>query len=924
MKNKFGDKMKKFLQSKKVYFIYAILFIFIAIVVFAIFFKNQCSFIWQADGLKQHYIILKDFNEKIRSFLTNPSGGLDLFSWNMGLGMDIIGQYSYYVLGDPFAYLSLLFPMQYLEYSYTFLILLRIFCIGLAFIVYGKYYSQCKNAKENSDKKASSYNLLIGAIIYTFCAFSLFAGVRHPYFLNAMILFPLLLLGVDKLFVENRKVPLAIFVAISAISNYYFFYMHTIMIILYAILRYFFVYRKEGVTYFFKKLGGGILTYIIGILIAGVILFPTIYAFLNSARSGEEAICQYGLDYYKSLFSINLLTAYGDNWSFVGVSSIILLMLPILWIRKKKHPIYFSYFLIATVILIVPFLGSVMNGFSFPNNRWSFMYSFILSYIVTLCLDKKYTQKEIKYMCLFLALYSIVASVAVLCIKSMSCFVIYLIQIVVAFLMLITILYQNYKDVLAFSQKEKSILHKIKIRKFETIILLLVVSNITVMAYGLYSSYDRNYAKQFITLENCEEKLATQLGKNKNYAKNIESILERDKTFYRISKIPHQVQNLSIYYHYPSTECFLSIGNKYVYSLNTELADNNYSTTSCIRGIGDRTKISTLLGNKYYIADEKHKINVPYGYHLLEENNDVYTYENNFPLSIGVAYNEYLLREDYEKLTPIEKEEALLKAAVIDSEDELNGFIMQKKEDVQDIKNCYEEVQYEIIDKDKLLKENKKEILTKQKNQSISLDISEIQDAELYVYISGFEFKGDNKHTITANFQGKDISKSIENRVTSAYYQKAPEILLNLGYYEKAEGKIKLTFSTKGTYQFEQIQVIAVPMENYEEVVKGLQKAQLKEVSCTNKEIKGKIELEQNSILQIATSYTTGWKAYIDGKQVDTIRVNTAFIGIPVESGKHEIKLEYKVPYLQIGAICSAIGVAGLIFIIVIEKRKKL
>lgn len=64
---------------------------------------------------------------------------------------------------------------------------------------------------------------------------------------------------------------------------------------------------------------------------------------------------------------------------------------------------------------------------------------------------------------------------------------------------------------------------------------------------------------------------------------------------------------------------FLSIGNQYVYKLNQELVDNQYSTTSCKRGFGDRTKITTLLGTKYYIADKENEKSIPYGYLLKEE-----------------------------------------------------------------------------------------------------------------------------------------------------------------------------------------------------------------------------------------------------------------------------------------------------------------
>ena len=902
--------MKK-TKSNKIYLYYFLIFLLLSSIVFSIFAINNKTFIWQADGLKQHFIILKDFHETMRNFLSNPANGLDLFSWNMGLGMDVIGQYSYYILGDPFAYLSLLFPEESLEIVYSVLILVRMFFVGFAFIQYAKYH------------KHSNINILLGAIIYTFSSFALFAGVRHPYFLNAMILFPFLLLAVDKLLKENKKVPLAVWVAISAISNYYFFYMHTIMLVIYAIIQYICEYRKEGIKHFFKKLGSGILAYIIGILIASIILLPTIYAFFNSARTGEETICQYSLDYYKCLFSINLCTAYGDNWSYIGVSSIILLMLPILLMRRKQHKVFFIYLIVATLFLVIPILGSIMNGFSFPNNRWSFIYAFILSYIVTLCFDQRYSKKEIKAISVTMVLYTIIAIIGILCCKTEPVFIIYFIQILLAFFMLDCIWHQN-----TFSEKNEIPYDKKKGKlnqyKFTIAIFILSIISICVMAFGLFTSYDRNYAKEFIELGSTEEKLATQLGNNKSYTKNIQDILKEDTSFYRIAKIPHQVQNLSIYYGYPSTECFLSIGNQYVYNLNLELADNQYSTTSCMRGFGDRSKITTLLGTKYYIADKENEKSIPYGYILKEEQNGVKTFENQYPLSVGVVYTQYMTRKNYESLSPLEKEDVLLKTAVVEEQDVQNWNMQEKiqeKTDLTDIRESTKIVPYKMIDKEKIIKEN--EIITTKNNQSIDLEISNIKNSELYVFISGFEFQGNNKHTITANFHGKKVSKTIENKMTSAYYQPAPEILLPLGYYEDASGKINLKFSAKGTYQLEKIEVIAVPMDSYEETIRQLQQNELQNVSVTNKEIKGTIHIKENGILQIATSYTTGWKAYVDGVPTDTIRVNTAFIGISLEAGEHEIYLKYEVPYLKLGMVCTLIGILGLTFLAIYEKNRE-
>ena len=48
-------------------------------------------------------------------------------------------------------------------------------------------------------------------------------------------------------------------------------------------------------------------------------------------------------------------------------------------------------------------------------------------------------------------------------------------------------------------------------------------------------------------------------------------------------------------------------------------------------------------------------------------------------------------------------------------------------------------------------------------------------------------------------FNDKKVTKTIENKITSAYYKLLYEILLPLGYYEKTSGKINLKFSAKGT-----------------------------------------------------------------------------------------------------------------------------
>lgn len=178
--NKINLKNKK----DKTYITYTLLFCIISFIIFAIFIIHNKSFVWQGDGIKQHFVILYNFNQMVKNMLQN---GMPMLSWNMGLGLDVIGQYSYYVIGDPFAYISLLFPIEHLETAYNVMVILRIYCVGLAFIAYCKY------------TKKEKINTILGAIIYTFCGFILYAGIRHPYFTNAAIFLPLTL-------IRNREI----------------------------------------------------------------------------------------------------------------------------------------------------------------------------------------------------------------------------------------------------------------------------------------------------------------------------------------------------------------------------------------------------------------------------------------------------------------------------------------------------------------------------------------------------------------------------------------------------------------------------------------------------------------------------------------------------------------------------------------------
>ena len=169
---------------------YSIIYLVIMVFVTILFMIYNKSFIWinvSFDGLDQHFVNLR----LLRNFLL---GDTHTFFWNIGYGMDLFANFTYYIFGDFPSFISVFFPVDKLDIAYMLIIFLRVYLVGLSFILY------------TNDKDYSDNNIIIGSILYTFSTFTLFAMARHPYFLNAMIIFPILLLSVEKLVLEDKKI----------------------------------------------------------------------------------------------------------------------------------------------------------------------------------------------------------------------------------------------------------------------------------------------------------------------------------------------------------------------------------------------------------------------------------------------------------------------------------------------------------------------------------------------------------------------------------------------------------------------------------------------------------------------------------------------------------------------------------------------
>ena len=107
------------------YLKYTLMFGLIALAMFGGYVVTGHTLIWNTDALNQHLPLMAKYREIVLNWLHHPFSSHQAWSWQMGIGTDTFQVYSYYTIGDVFAYLALLFPAAKITLAYQVIIVLR-------------------------------------------------------------------------------------------------------------------------------------------------------------------------------------------------------------------------------------------------------------------------------------------------------------------------------------------------------------------------------------------------------------------------------------------------------------------------------------------------------------------------------------------------------------------------------------------------------------------------------------------------------------------------------------------------------------------------------------------------------------------------------------------------------------------------------
>lgn len=952
---------------KRLYGEYTILFIFLALCIFGTYLVTGHTFILSKDALNQHLPLLAKYREALVSFFHHPR--LNFWSWQMGLGSDTFQVYSYYTIGDVFSYLALLFPAAKITLAYQVINIIRMYCVGLAFVYFAQHF------------KFRNSVILMGATTYLVNSFLLYACIAQPFFTTPFIIFPLIVVQIERILQKGSPWPLAGAFTWMLVSNYYLAYVLGIGSFLYLVLRVGTHYRRTlnyGKT--FLKLAFATIT---SVLLSAVLLVPEIIAVTNSTRTGSlfaNGLKTYPLYYYlflpKSL--INGGQWYFMFWSALGIISIGFIALVYIYSRPRKYPLLTISLGLALIMLLIPAVGAFFNGMMSASNRWTLLIYLPLAMAVCILAENIPTldQKTMAVLSWATGIYLIV--------------------------LIATFFFENENDIfmpvifLIGSLMAIWLIHLNKLAHPYRWLLAITMLNAGVNAIYAAFPYNGDFSSSMLSRGEYQAITSNRYG-------NLDQDL-KNNSFYRVSTIsqnkiidgPNLDNDLTSGLH--SIDSYYSLQNKYLGQFNTSLQNNQYQANIPIRQADDRTIMNNFFGVKYLFVQSNgdNATKIPAGYFLDKATDPVINYDEgqpsnpqskdefvptqtmryktNYAFPLLYWQDNYISKKDYQSLSPTEKERVLATGVLIDKQEKLRGMKAAnfkthvyplKSELVSNRLNKVNPAKLTYTDSEEtyqlqLPELQSKKMQQKLKGSELHIEFSKIkytpfsmkeqiayEQAHLketvlnpgnvinqrythYRYWRYHVLNGSPDISFKLNVGSKFGTATIEQarQSTLSLFKHVTNSTLNIGYYD---GKLptSLTFqpSKLGTYKLK-YRVVAEKLDNnYYREVKTLQRHRLEDVKFKRNQVQGTIKTTRPGVLTSSIPYSTGWSAKVNGKKATTLRTNQAFLGVYLPAGTHHVTFSYELPGIKLGALLSLIGLvwtilAGIITIGWERKRK--
>lgn len=824
-----------------------------------------------------------------------------LYSWTSGGGGAFLGNFFNY-LSSPFGIIMFIFGHKNMPEAIATMILLKACTASFTFS-----YFLSKKAE-----KVSAVTSAFG-VLYA-CSGYFIAYYWNIMWLDAFYLFPLVMLGLEKL-ISQRKMKLYIVsLALTFVTNYYMAYMVCIFSVLYFIYYYFSVFAisetylgklkkpEKGIfarlSYVYdcgrnsKFIDSGVrfaLSSVAAAALAAFALIPVYFVLKNcSATSGT-----FPKD-FKTYFSIfdflaNHLAYLNPTIRSSGADvlpnvycGILTVMLVPLFIFSDKIKLQEKIFSIG--ILGVMFascytnwLNYIWHGFHFPNDlpyRFSYMYSFLLLIFAykAIGLIKEYSKKQI------------------IGVGTATVFFVIIVQEIGS---------KNFTETGVW--------------------ISIAFIGIYCLALGILKNdrYPKAAAAVLILCSCCAEYLVANtnnysmdqlktnfVGDYDDFVKVKSDIDENEKDgVYRMELTSLRARMDPCWYYYNGISTFSSMAYEKVSNMQYHLGMfGNYINSYTYNR---QTAVYNAFFALDYIVDNSQKnttqLNPKY-YTDLSSSGVFTAYKNEYSLPIAFRAN-----SDIEYW----------------SHDTTNPFTVQSNlfESATGLSDVFKDIKVERITTNNVTSSNEDfgdsgcypfEVTGSLSDASLTYTLTVEKSGNAYLY---YKTGASNVDNITVTLPGEvAISQSIDSK----------PFILDLGYLNEGDEISVYAPIKEGNVGYTYIYAVTLDDDVFKEGYNKLKANSLSTEVFDETHIKGTINADSDGIIFTSINYDNGWSVYLDGEKVskdDIVKIGDALLGIRVTAGTHTLELNFMPEGLVAGTVISLVTLVILLIVMLLIKK---
>lgn len=894
---------------------YSICFAVMAALAFSWFYLAGRTLVWVPDGYHQHYRAMVYYGQFLRQAVKAlfTGGQIPQWSFALGEGNDQLASLHYYAMGDPFCLGAVLVPGKWMFLYYGFAAVLRLYVAGLAFAWL------CRQTGQKN-----SLGILAGCFVYIFCYWAVRNVNRHPFFLNPMILLPLILGAVERVLQGKKSWPLILAVCFAGVCNFYFFYMLGLLTVLYALIRLVAVYGRDWKTAL-RKLGLLVLCAALGTAMAALVLAPVIWTFLHDVRTGAENARRlfYPLGYYTKLPHL-FLNPEACYWLCIGVAAPALLSSLLLFRRRKGKGTVLLLFCICVLFTLLPIFGQALNGFAYIANRWSWAFSLVIAYGLTACWE------DLMHLTKRDALYLLAGTLAYLglCLLLYTPYRFKILALGAPALLLLLLLRPRKRQ----PRLPKALLRLGKPRAALLAVLLCAL----VVPFSRYAPGKASYSKESLKTSDLMEKMAS----DETDAIRAAAAAEGRDDFYRYSG-RELTQNAGLNADLSSTQYYWSLSNPAVARFRT-LMGVNEALTSSYKGYDDRTALLALTGVRYYAQPKDSEAFLPYGYTDTGLSSaDHRIYSGAYALPLGYAYDSWIEASALEDLSFTQRQELLLHTMVLEKPAEALPRWSGSLDTV--------ELQAELLTEDPEVTALDHSFVVTKAGASVRFRLDGPANSETLLEITGLHFTATADYDLYFGPEAVDprdlygeaewnalsekarkamkthkkydlpvaetwLDFTTDTGVETALYYCTPEYNFYNGRHDFAQnlgsggapvGEVVLSFREPGVYTYDSLRFWAEPLEPVSDLIEARREAVLEQVRVEADRVSGTVTLDRPLALCLSIPWSEGWTAEVDGVPAELTRANLKSMALFLEPGTHTLVLRYERPLGRLGLYVS-------------------